>query len=133
MLQIKLGTVENPQTIKVNAQMTKENMNSMKKLLKYKDVFAWTYKDLKGIPPKLAQHCIELDTLIPPAHHVVYIVNPSYVTTIKHDIDKLLVVGYIYHVEEATWLSSIIIIHKKNGKLGICVTRRKLCIFDWFL
>jgi hypothetical protein len=25
-------------------------------LKKFKDVFAWTYKDLKGIPPKLAQH-----------------------------------------------------------------------------
>jgi hypothetical protein len=23
--------------------------------------FAWTYKDLKGIPPKLAHHRIELD------------------------------------------------------------------------
>jgi hypothetical protein len=55
--------MENPQTIKVNAQSTKENMNSMKKLLlEYKDMFTWTYKDLKGIPPKLAQHCIELDT-----------------------------------------------------------------------
>jgi hypothetical protein len=30
-------------------------MNSLKELLiEYKDVIAWTYKDLKGIPPKLA-------------------------------------------------------------------------------
>jgi hypothetical protein len=44
-------------------------MNYLKKLLlEYKDVFAWTYKDLKGIPLELAQHCIELDTSIPPAH-----------------------------------------------------------------
>jgi hypothetical protein len=63
--------MENPQTIKLNVQLTKENMNSMKKLLmEYKDMFTWTYKDLKGIPPKLTQHCIELDTLIPLAHHV---------------------------------------------------------------
>jgi len=31
-------------------------------LKEFKDVFAWIYKDLKGIPPKLAQHKIELDT-----------------------------------------------------------------------
>jgi hypothetical protein len=41
----------------------------MEQLLKdFKDVLAWTYKDLKGIPPKLAQHRIELDTIIPSAH-----------------------------------------------------------------
>jgi hypothetical protein len=28
----------------------------------------YTYKDLKGIPPKIAQHNIELDTTIPPIH-----------------------------------------------------------------
>jgi hypothetical protein len=34
---------------------------ALKLLLKeFKDVFAWTYKDLKGIPPKLAQHKIKL-------------------------------------------------------------------------
>ncbi len=41
----------------------------MEQLLKeFKDVFAWTYKDLKGIPLELAQHIIELDTTIPLAH-----------------------------------------------------------------
>jgi hypothetical protein len=45
------------QYIKVHAQLTKENIEELKMLLKeFKDVFAWTYKDLKGIPPKLAQH-----------------------------------------------------------------------------
>jgi hypothetical protein len=44
-------------------------MNYLKKLLlEYKDVFAWTYKDLKCIPLELAQHCIELDASIPPTH-----------------------------------------------------------------
>jgi hypothetical protein len=37
-------------------------------LKEFKDVFAWTYKDLKNILPKLAQHKIELDTSIPPSH-----------------------------------------------------------------
>jgi hypothetical protein len=54
-------------TTKMNAQLAEENMNSLKELLiEYKDVFTWMYKDLKGIPPKLAQHHIELDTLIQP-------------------------------------------------------------------
>jgi hypothetical protein len=45
--------------------------------------------------------------------------NPSYATIIKQDIDKLLAIGFIKHVEEATWLSPIVIMPKKNGILII--------------
>jgi len=33
---------------------------------------------------------------------------------------------FIKHVEEATWLSPIIVVPKKNGKFRICVDFRKL-------
>jgi hypothetical protein len=36
-------------------------------LKEFKDVFAWTYKDIKRIAPALAQQKIELYTTIPPA------------------------------------------------------------------
>ncbi len=69
-------------------------MLKVEQLLKeFKDVFAWTYKDLKGIPLELAQHIIELDITIPPTHQIKYILNPNYATSIKHDIDKLLIAG----------------------------------------
>jgi hypothetical protein len=54
----------------------------------FKDVFAWTYKDLKGIPLELFQHIIELDTSIPPTHETRYKLNPNYVVAIKQGIDK---------------------------------------------
>jgi hypothetical protein len=44
----------------------------------------------------------------------------------KHDIDKLLVVGFIQLVEEATRLSPIVEIPKKNGKLKISMDFIKL-------
>ncbi len=49
----------------------------------YKDVFAWTYKNLKGIPLELAQPIIELYTTIPPAHHAIYRSNPNYAIVVK--------------------------------------------------
>ncbi len=81
---------------------------------------------MKGIKLDVAQHWIELNTSIPPTHQVRYWSNPNYVTIIKHDIDKLLVAGFIKPIEEATWLSPIVIMPKKNGKLRICVDFRKL-------
>jgi hypothetical protein len=63
--------------------------------------FAWIYKDMKGIPLELAQHRIELNTSIPPAHQTRYILNP---VIFKQDINKLLVAKFIQLVEKATWL-----------------------------
>jgi hypothetical protein len=48
--------------------------------------------------------------------------NPNYVAIVKQDINKLLVVGFIKLVEEATWLLSIVVVIKKKNKLEICVT-----------
>jgi len=83
-------------------------------LKKYKDIFVWTYKDLKGIPPHLVHHQIDLDTNIPTSHQAWYHMNLNYVTVVKHDLDKLLVVGFIVLVEEATWLSPIMVVLKKT-------------------
>jgi hypothetical protein len=47
--------------------------------------------------------------------------NSNYVVVVKQDLDKLLVVGFITLVEEVTWLSSIVVVPKKNGKLQICM------------
>jgi putative transposase len=45
---------------------------------------------------------------------------------VKRDIDKLLAVAFIQPIEEATWLSPIMVVFKKNDKLKICVDFRKL-------
>ncbi len=95
-------------------------------LKEFKDVFAWTYKDLKNMLPKLVQHKIGLDTSIPPAHETRYRLNLNYVIVIEQDIEKLLIVKFIQLVEGATWLSSIMVVPKKNRKLKICVDFKKL-------
>jgi hypothetical protein len=38
----------------------------------------------------------------------------------------LLVVGFIQSIEEATWLSPIVIVPKKNGKLKIYIDFKKV-------
>jgi len=45
---------------------------------------------------------------------------------VEQNIDKLLVVGFVESIEEATWLSPIVIVPKKNGKLRICIDFKKL-------
>jgi len=113
--------------VKINAQLETCKVLEVDQLLKeFKDVFAWTYKYLKGIPLELAQDKIELDTTISPAHQVTYKLNPNYAIAVKQDIDKLLTIRFIESIEEATWLSPIVIVPKKNGKLKIYIDFKKL-------
>ena len=52
--------------------------------------------------------------------------NPNYAAKVKEEIDKLLRVGFIRPVKQATWLSPIMVVPKKNGKMRVCVDYRKL-------
>ncbi len=52
--------------------------------------------------------------------------NPHYVAIVKQDLDKLLVVDFIEPIKQATWLSPIVVVPKKNGKLSICIDFLKL-------
>ncbi len=46
----------------------------------------------------------------------------------KQNIDKSLAAGFIEFIEEATWLSSTIIVSKKNGKPKIYLDFKKLIV-----
>ena len=52
--------------------------------------------------------------------------NANYAKQVKDEIDKLLRVGFIKPVHEAVWLSPIVVVPKKNGKIRVCVDYRKL-------
>ena len=52
--------------------------------------------------------------------------NPNYAKAVKEDLEKLLKAGFIEPVDQATWLSSIVVVPKKNSKLRICIDFRRL-------
>jgi hypothetical protein len=55
--------------VNVNVSFESIIIEQLIELLKeFKDVFAWTYKDLKVIPLEISQHKIEFDTIVPLAH-----------------------------------------------------------------
>ena len=124
---LNLGTTGNPKLIKMNANLNPQLTTDATSLFKeYRDVFAFSYEDLRGIPEHIATHRIELDTAISPCHQAQYRMNPNYAKAVKEDLEKLLKAGFIEPVDQATWLSPIVVVPKKNGKLRICVDFRRL-------
>jgi len=64
----------------------------------YKDVFAWSYKGLKGIPRKVREHKTELMVNVQPIKQKQYRMNPNYALRVREDLDKLLDIGFIYFI-----------------------------------
>jgi hypothetical protein len=57
---------------------------------------------LQGILLHIVEHNIEVDTTIPLVHQTCYCMNLSYDAVIKQNLDKLLAIGFIKLIKQAT-------------------------------
>ena len=95
-------------------------------MVEFKDCFAWSYEDLKGIDENIIVHTIPLRADAIPVTERPYRTNPKIAHTIQEELKKLLDVGFIYEIEHSDWVSPIVCVPKKNGKLRVCVDFKKL-------
>ena len=58
--------------------------------------------------------------------HTPYTYNKTFAKRIKEEIDKLKEVEFIYEIEHTDWVSPIVVVLKKNGKLRVCVNLKKV-------
>ena len=62
IVKVNIGTVEELQPVSVAKEMLPPEKTTMVELSKeYKDVFAWSYEDMKGLDPQFYQHHIHLN------------------------------------------------------------------------
>ena len=59
---INLGSAKEPRLTFISALLTPEEEEEgyLKLLVEYKDVFAWTYKEMPGLNPNIALHHLEV-------------------------------------------------------------------------
>ena len=125
--EINLGTKEEPKMVRVGKDIEEKYEKKLIEVLKsYKDAFAWTYEDMKGIPPHICEHKIEIEPDANLVKQSRYRMNPTYAAQVKEEIDKLVKTGFVYPVDRSKWLSPIVIVPKTNGKLRVCVDYCKL-------
>ena len=52
----------------------------------------------------------------------------NFARKIREEIDKLLEVEFIYEIEHTKWVSPIMVVRKKNGKLCVCINLKQVNI-----
>ena len=111
----------------VNKHLIPYKRDTWKKFfMEFSFTFAWSYKDLRGIPLEVCKHHIILEEGAKPVRQCQRRLNPKYFLLVKEELDKMLDVGFIYPVPFSKWVSPIVIVPKKNGKLQICQDFRAL-------
>ncbi|MCO5609287.1 hypothetical protein L7F22_063513 [Adiantum nelumboides] len=118
---------EESKSVFIAQDLTEIEEAVLKELLKeLKDIFAWTYHDMKGVPPLMVQHTIPLSSTAKPMQQRPYPMNPKYAKIVQEELEKLIKCGVIYPIEHSKWVSPIVIVPKKNGKLRLCVDLKKV-------
>ena len=113
--------------MKVAQDLSPEEETKLIQTLKdYMDVFAWSYQDLKGVDPNICQHTIPIKLDAKPVWLKPYTHNRNFAKKIKSKIDRLLEANFIYKIEHTEWVSPIVVVLKKNGKLRVCINLKRV-------
>jgi len=103
-----------------------ETQQLMKFLHENKEAFARDYTDMKGISPELCIHRIYVKEGARPVCQPQWRMNPNLREIFKEELQKLLNAMFIYPISDSEWVSSLVIVPKKNGKWRVRVDYRAL-------
>jgi hypothetical protein len=86
-----LGSKESPKFVKLSKYLPIEHKKKYIELLKeYKDVFAWSYEDLKTYATYIIEHKITLKPGVKPFKQNLRQINPIVLPVIEREVKKLL-------------------------------------------
>ncbi|KAL0406230.1 UNVERIFIED_CONTAM: hypothetical protein Slati_3936900 [Sesamum latifolium] len=116
--EVNLGNTEDPRPIYTSASLTQEEEEAYIMLLhEFKDVFAWSYKKMPGLDPKVAVHHLSVRKGARPVKQGQRRFRSELIPLIETEVNKLIEVGFIREVKYPMWISSIVPVRKKNGQI----------------
>ena len=114
-------------TLNINKNLEKFQQEKLVKTLqRHSYTYAWEYTDMKGINPKTCTHHIYIEENCKPIRQPQRMMNPNLREIVKEELQKLLNVNFIYPISDSEWVSPLVIVPKKNGKLRVCIDYREL-------
>jgi len=86
---VKLGTKKDTKNVNLGSGCSPQERAAFVKLFKeYKDVFAWTYGNLKTFDTSVMQHVIPLEKDVRPYQQNLCKMHPSLESLVKNELNK---------------------------------------------
>ena len=92
----------------------------------YKDVFAWTYEELKTYDTKIIQRIISIRSGVKPYQQPLRKMLPKLEPLIQSEVKKLLDAKIIFKVRHSEWVLNLVLVRKKSREIRLCVDFRNL-------
>ena len=116
--EVNLGTDEDPKPTYLSAFLEiDEEVAYMNILKEYRDIFAWSYKEMPGLNRRVAVHQLAVKNGSRPVKQAQRCFRPDLIPLIENEVNKLIEAGFICEVKYPTWISSIVHVRKKNGQI----------------
>lgn len=124
---MNIGSEDNPKWFNLGKFCKESEKDRFLKLLKeFRDVFAWSYEDLKNFHQGKFKHEISLKLNVAPFRQKLRTYNPRVADAIFRKVDKMLKACIIYTIHHSTWVANIVQARKKTGEIRINVDFRNL-------
>nr|UYK51750.1 hypothetical protein [Paphiopedilum micranthum] len=127
LVEINLGTEEDPRPTYISALLPEEMVNKLKPLLiEFKDCFAWNYAEMPGLNPEVAVHKLAIRPDALPIKQSPRRMRLEIEEQVIAETKKLIEADFVREEKYPTWLANVVPVKKKNGQIRICIDFRDL-------
>jgi hypothetical protein len=122
-----IGTKEEPRIVKISKYLPPETKAKYANLLKqYKDVFAWSYEELRTYDTTVIKHKIPLKPSVKPFRQKLRQINPILLPVVEREVKKLLDAKIIIPLRYSDWVANLVLVRNKSGEIRLFVDFRNL-------
>ena len=91
-------------------------------LKEFKDCFAWDYTEMPGLDRSIVEHKLPIKPGYRPYKQPPRrIYKEEVLADVKKEVERLLEAKFIRPCRYAEWISNIVPVYKKNGKMRVCI------------
>jgi hypothetical protein len=126
--EIDIGYGDKPRSTFISANLDSSFREGLVKLLKeYKDCFAWDYSEMPGLDRSIVEHLLPIKPSFKPYKQPPRkIYKDEVLADVKKEVERLIDANFIRPCRYAEWISNIVPVYKKNGKMRVCIDFRYL-------
>nr|AAM74447.1 Putative retroelement [Oryza sativa Japonica Group] len=125
--EVDIGPGDRPRPTFIIKNLSSDFRTKLIELLKeYRDCFAWEYYEMPGLSRSIVEHRLPIKPEVRPHQQPPRRCKADMLEPVKGEIKCLYDTGFIRPCRYAEWVSSIIPVIKKNGKIRVCIDFRDL-------